>query len=117
LRGLGTWLVKVSLNTWRHWAALIPRLESSAEYWIKLKFQLSAELGSADEESDPWQLQWEAFLLAMRGAFDAQSFTIKELIEAMVTNAALSKRFPMNWRTRIGRDAFSGGLDERSVSG
>jgi hypothetical protein len=46
------------------------------------------------EESDPSQLQWEAFLLAMRGSFESRSFTIKELIEAMVTDAGLNQGLP-----------------------
>lgn len=46
------------------------------------------------EESDPSQLQWEAFLLAIQESFESQTFTIKELIETMVTDARLNQALP-----------------------
>jgi hypothetical protein len=54
-------------------------------------------LGNLDrlyEESDPSQLQWEAFLLALDDSFDGRNFTIKELIEVMPTDSELSQALP-----------------------
>jgi hypothetical protein len=46
------------------------------------------------QESDPSQLQWEAFLQALGCVFGTDSFTIKELVELMPTNTELSQVVP-----------------------
>jgi hypothetical protein len=99
LRGLGTWLVKpvnLSQNSWRPWAVSIPwaRVVGGILDYAGIPGFLQ-NLDRLYEESDRSQLQWEAFLLAIRGAFDAQSFTIKELIEAMVANSELKITAPI----------------------
>jgi hypothetical protein len=53
-------------------------------------------LGNLDnlyQESDPSQLQWEGFLLALSNVFD-ESFTIKELVEQLPASAELSQALP-----------------------
>jgi len=46
------------------------------------------------EESDPSQLQWEAFLLAILDTFESRGFTIKELVEMLPTNSELNQALP-----------------------
>jgi hypothetical protein len=46
------------------------------------------------EESDPSQLQWEAFLLAILDSFDNRGFTIKELVELLPENSELPQALP-----------------------
>jgi hypothetical protein len=46
------------------------------------------------EESDPAQLQWEAFLLAILDSFEHQGFTIKELVELLPENSELTQALP-----------------------
>jgi hypothetical protein len=46
------------------------------------------------QESDPSQLQWEGFLQALSCVFGTDSFTIKELVDSMLTNAELSQGLP-----------------------
>lgn len=46
------------------------------------------------EESDPSQLQWEAFLLALSSAFRSENFTIKQLVESMPTTPELTQALP-----------------------
>ena len=51
-------------------------------------------LDSLYEESDPSQLQWEAFLLALLDSFENRGFTIKELVELLPGNSELSQALP-----------------------
>jgi hypothetical protein len=51
-------------------------------------------LDSLYEESDPAQLQWEAFLLALSNVFRDGKFTIKELVEQLSTTTELSQAIP-----------------------
>jgi hypothetical protein len=51
-------------------------------------------LDSLYQESDPAQLQWEAFLQALADAFEERGFTIKELVELLPGNSELSQALP-----------------------
>jgi hypothetical protein len=51
-------------------------------------------LDSLYEESDPSQLQWEAFLLALLDSFENRGFTIKELVELLPTKSELNQSLP-----------------------
>ena len=50
-------------------------------------------LDSLYQESDPAQLQWEAFLLALSESFAGRAFTIKELVELLPSNSELNQAF------------------------
>ena len=73
------------------------------ESWVKIVGGILAHAGISGflqnldrlyEESDPAQLQWEAFLLAILDSFDNRGFTIKELVELLPNNSELTQALP-----------------------
>jgi hypothetical protein len=81
--------VLVPLGSFESWSTTVGGILAHAG--------IAGFLGNLDclyQESDPSQLQWEAFLLAVSGMFGAENFTIKELVEALPTNAELSQALP-----------------------
>ena len=78
-----------ALGGFESWAKIVGGILSNAGISGFLQ-----NLDSLYEESDPAQLQWEAFLLAILDSFDNRGFTIKELVELLPENSELTQALP-----------------------
>jgi hypothetical protein len=87
------------LGSFESWATIVGGILGHAG--------ISGFLGNLDclyQESDPSQLQWEAFLLALSGVFSRDNFTIKE------RKGSLQRRLGRSFSERVGRRYGSAGV-------